>query len=119
MIFEQYLIFTISTVLIFIWMETDAIVEYSLKLKIPLPLIKEFWEFKKQMPIYYPDYLAFNKNCFLTRLLSCNYCLNVILNLIFYISLCNHFNLIVLSTNILLGWASYAALLKIMKQNDK
>jgi len=111
----DYLIFTVAVVLNFIWMETDAFAEYSLKLKIPMPMLKDFWEFKKNMAISYPDYLAFNKNSFLTRLLSCHYCLNVVLNIIIYLILFTRFNLIALCVNILLGWIVYSYLLKHVK----
>jgi hypothetical protein len=111
----DYLIFTMPVVLIFLWMETDALVEYCLKLKIPLLYAKEFWDFKKETAIFYPDFLVFKNNCFSTRLLSCNYCLSVVLNILFYIFLNHGFNLLVLSTNIILGWAVYALLTKVIK----
>lgn len=112
----DFLIFAISVVLIFIWMETDAFAEYCLKFKIPIPSVKEFWEFKKTSPIYYPDYLIFKKNSFLTRLLSCTYCLNVILTSLFYTTLASSWSLRVLAVNIVLGWIVYAILIKKIKE---
>lgn len=112
----DFLVFTISVVAIFIWMETDAFVEYCLKLRIPIQSVKEFWEFKKTSPIFYPDFLILKNNCFTTRLLSCNYCLNVILTSIFYLIFASKFDLRVLAANIVLGWIVYAILIKKIKE---
>jgi hypothetical protein len=107
-------IFLLSLVILFIWFETDAVVEYCLKLKIPLYKAKQYWDFKKTNNVSYPDYLAFNDNGFLTRLLSCHYCLAVIINLIIYgvYSYWEGFNLIILSFNFLMTWILYPKLIR-------
>jgi len=112
---ENYLIFAIATVLIFIWIDTDAAPEYASKLRIPLPRLKDFWEYKKSQAIFYPDYLAFYSNSFITRLLSCPYCLNVIFNIIFCLAFLGKFSLLITCVNILDGWLVYSYLSKTAK----
>lgn len=113
----QYLLFTVPTVLIFIWLETDAFVEYALKLRIPLPRIKEYWSYKQVNQVKYADYLSFNANGFFTRLLACPYCLMVVTNILIYVpAYYRNLDPVTLCVNILLGWFVYPALIFATKE---
>lgn len=118
---NDYLVFTIVLVLLFIWLETDAIVEYSLKFRLPLPYKRQYWDFKKKNQVSYADYLNFIVNGFTSRLLSCQYCLNVILNVIIYLIYCyygHEFDLITLCINIIMGWILYPKMVNWISKNE-
>lgn len=115
---DDYLIFTITLVLMFIWFNTDALVEYSLKFRLPLPYKREYWEYKKKNLVSYPDFLNFNVNGFTSRLLSCEYCLNTVLNIVIYsiyYFLEGEFALTTLCINIIMGWILYPRMVKWIK----
>jgi hypothetical protein len=115
---DQFLIWAVALVMIFIWLDTDAVVEYAVLLNIPLPLIVDYLAYKQTQNVTYPDFLAFHMNSFGTRLLTCPYCLTVVLNAMFYsiyAGLHYTFNPIVLCVNIVVGWAVYPFLSKVSK----
>lgn len=78
-----------------IWFKTEAFVEYISLLKLDkLFKVKEFIEYKKvNSDIDYPTFLLIKHKNFLTKLISCPFCLNfwivlamcVIFNTIFYL----------------------------------
>jgi hypothetical protein len=113
--FYNFFIFFVTLVVLFIWLDTDAVVEYAMKFRIPLPLLYEYWDSKKQNNISYADFLDFNIGGFTTRLLACPYCLSVILNIIFYLTLCSRFHLVEMCINIVLSWICYPILKKITR----
>ncbi len=82
-----FLLFTISAALIFILLETDALAEYATKLRIPLPYLKEFMEYRKTASgvIHYIDFLGLKKDTFFVRLIGCAVCLSFVFNFFIHI----------------------------------
>ena len=60
-----------------IWFKTDAFVEYFCF----LPTCRKYQDFKKTTGLHYTDFIVFNKNTFLRRLISCPYCVGFWLTL--------------------------------------
>lgn len=105
----------LGAVITFIWINTNAFVEYCNLLGLGGLIRSE--EYKKANlkaggELSYSDFLALTYDCFLTRLLSCPVCLVVWLNLIFYVW---HGSLGEVVFGIYGGWLSYFGLNKIVK----
>ena len=75
-------LFLIVTVLI-IWFNTDAFVEYSRLLHIPVVKVKEFSvAYEKDCTLSYHTFLLMNYNNFFTRLITCPICTSFWLSII-------------------------------------
>lgn len=74
----------VSMVLI-VWFKTDAFVEYAELLGLSKVTFAEDFKEKKKADVMleFPMYLVINKNCFISRLLSCPICFGFWLSLIF------------------------------------
>jgi hypothetical protein len=85
MLFDLSFISTLSAFGLIIWFRTEAVKEYfELFNMTHLFKLNEFIDYKKNInsSVDYPDFLLSKYNNFLTRLLSCPFCLNFWFNLI-------------------------------------
>lgn len=108
-------LFSISTVIVFVLLETDALAEYFTKLRIPLPFLKEYMAYRKTATgvIHYVDYLCLQRDNFFTRLIGCPVCLLFNFNVLLHLLIFPVYGAIVfywIFPNVLLGWIVYFTL---------
>lgn len=81
---NNFLLIFFIIVISYIWLETNACIEYSKLLKLDF-IYKKYEEHCQKFPSMkstYQDYLLFTHNNYFTRLLTCSDCLIVVLNLL-------------------------------------
>lgn len=79
----HYSISCFLTIILLIWFETEAIVEYSRKLRVNFFLTTEYLEKQKQdLTLTYLDYLSKYHNCFFIRLITCRVCFCTVVSLL-------------------------------------
>jgi hypothetical protein len=102
------MISSLPSFLLIVWFKTHAFVEYLNLFKLNnFFKIKEYIAYKQQNPlIEYPDFLLLKYNTFLTRLLTCPFCLNFWLCLLTSI-LFGNLNIIYVSSLYILSLAIY------------
>jgi len=95
--------FSVALILI-IWFETDAFVEYLSFLRVGRAFFKldRYAELKKKVGVSYPDFLSMNYDNFVLNLITCPICLAIWLN-IFLIFSHKSLSLFVVSTYISLS----------------
>ena len=82
----------VSVFILVIWFNTEAFVEYSKYIPIirNIFLINRYINLKFKLPdLKYLDFLVMEKNCFLTRLISCPICVNTWINILLILPLDN------------------------------
>ena len=74
---QAFLISFFNVVVLIIWFNTNAFVEYSKYLPFFNKLIKSYDQSSKTgLNVNFVNFLALNYDCFLVRLISCPFCLN-------------------------------------------
>jgi hypothetical protein len=113
----QYLTSVFWIVVInYLWLKTDVFVEYAEFFKLKFLKYKEYREISilgNIGPKSYPEFLQFKWNNFIFKILNCNICLSVWLNLIFYIFWGLNFKY--LGLTIFFSWIIYHFLQKFIK----
>lgn len=110
-------LFLIVSVLI-IWFNTEAFVEYSRLLHLPLVKVKEYLAAKeKDCTLSYHTYLLFNYNNFFTRLITCPICTSFWLSII--IGICADLNFIDYPILFILSLYLYEAYNKLTSHENK
>jgi hypothetical protein len=73
-----------AVVLLYIWFETDGVVEWARALRLKFTKFDEFFEEqrKSRVTLTYPDFLLAKYNSFWIRLITCPVCLGVWVNIV-------------------------------------
>lgn len=111
---DYYLIFNIITIL-YIWFDTDAIVEYAKLFRLRFFKYKEY---ENRHEVYkdceYAIFIAAKYNNFFTKLAACPICLSVWFNFLFISVILRDFKL--LGIHIVLTWLGYNIIRWIIKE---
>ena len=102
-----------STVVAYVWINTDAFIEYVKVFRLgPFFNIEEYEEKNAKMgaSLTYPDFLCFQNSNFFTRLASCPVCVTVWIQIAMFVF---HFNLGLLFSSIYISWILYFILTKL------
>lgn len=77
-------IITSLALLLYVWLDTEAIIEWASVFRLKFMKYKEFFETRKSnfKQLSYVDFLLLKHNNFFTRLITCPYCLGVWLNVV-------------------------------------
>lgn len=103
----------LSTIIAYLWINTNAFVEYVKILGAKSAFDIEEFENKNEQTganFTYPDFLCFRNNTFFTRLISCPVCLIVWVQIFMFVF---HLNFILLFNSIYISWVLYFILTKL------
>lgn len=103
----------------FIWFETEGVIEWGKLLRLKFLKYEQFAEAKKSnfKNLTYTDFLLFKYNNFFTRLVTCPYCLSVCLNILGTIAFYKPLGgFLCLGLNIIFTWLSYFGLKYVLKK---
>jgi hypothetical protein len=113
-------------VALYIWFDTDAIVEWASLLRLKFLKYKEFFDNKKSpvpmaASMLYTEFLVYKygPESFLIRLITCPICFTVWVNIAVFCVFYSKVEVMMLGPNILMSWILYHVLRKILqKLND-
>jgi len=100
----------ICSVVVYIWLRTDAFYEYFKFTK--LKIFKDYGEFKSKtpVPLFFPDFLIVKHPNFLFKLITCPICLSIYFTCALYFSGMKSVNLF---ASIYLSWLLFFVLEKL------
>ena len=119
--FDILLIFNL-VVILYVWFDTNAIIEWVSLLKLRFFKYKEYEEHKKSpVPMFavhsYPDFLAYKygPKSFLIRMITCSICFSVWCNIVLLCIFFDKLEFLWIGPNIIMSWLGYHSLRWMLK----